>query len=65
MFRFVVFIPAQQWSLRQFLLIAPHLVFLQVCSDDVLTKEEQIGLLFKAKRKCEDNIKVKQKIPGE
>lgn len=28
-----------------------------VCADDVLTKEEQIGLLFKAKRKCEGNIR--------
>ncbi|XP_072297849.1 parathyroid hormone/parathyroid hormone-related peptide receptor [Eucyclogobius newberryi] len=27
-----------------------------VHADDVLTKEEQIGLLFKAKRKCEENI---------
>lgn len=45
----------------------PHVVclFLQVCADDVLTKEEQIGLLFRAKRKCEGNIKTKHKIPGE
>uniref|UniRef100_A0A8C6U348 Parathyroid hormone/parathyroid hormone-related peptide receptor n=1 Tax=Neogobius melanostomus TaxID=47308 RepID=A0A8C6U348_9GOBI len=28
-----------------------------VYGDDVLTKEEQIGLLFKAKRKCEGNIR--------
>lgn len=41
------------------------LIFLQVYADDVLTKEEQIGLLFRAKRKCEGNIKSKHKIPGE
>lgn len=40
-------------------------VFLQVFADDVLTKEEQLGLLFKAKRKCEGNIKSKPKIHGE
>ncbi|CAF98426.1 unnamed protein product [Tetraodon nigroviridis] len=34
-----------------------------VCADDVLTKEEQIGLLFRAKRKCEDIIKVKHRVP--
>ncbi|XP_069013712.1 parathyroid hormone/parathyroid hormone-related peptide receptor [Embiotoca jacksoni] len=34
-----------------------------VYADDVLTKEEQIGLLFTAKRKCEGNIKGKHKVP--
>ncbi|TWW73785.1 hypothetical protein D4764_15G0011810 [Takifugu flavidus] len=34
-----------------------------VCADDVLTKEEQIGLLFRAKRTCEGNIKAKHKLP--
>ena len=42
-----------------------HCPVLQVYADDVLTKEEQIGLLFKAKQMCEDNIKSKTKIPGE
>uniref|UniRef100_A0A8D0D6H5 Parathyroid hormone/parathyroid hormone-related peptide receptor n=1 Tax=Sander lucioperca TaxID=283035 RepID=A0A8D0D6H5_SANLU len=32
-------------------------------ADDVLTKDEQIGLLVRAKRKCEGNIKSKQKVP--
>lgn len=40
-------------------------LFLQVCADDVLTKEEQIGLLFRARQKCEGNIKAKNRIPGE
>ncbi|TNN67558.1 Parathyroid hormone/parathyroid hormone-related peptide receptor [Liparis tanakae] len=31
-------------------------------ADDVLTKDEQIGLLFRAKRKCEGNIKAKHQI---
>ncbi|KAM8839296.1 parathyroid hormone/parathyroid hormone-related peptide receptor isoform 2-T3 [Synchiropus picturatus] len=42
------------------------LVFSTLClvrADDVLTKEEQIGLLFKAKRKCEAYIKSKHKFP--
>ncbi|XP_018603155.1 parathyroid hormone/parathyroid hormone-related peptide receptor [Scleropages formosus] len=34
-----------------------------VDADDVLTKEEQIYLLFNAKRKCERAIKSKHKIP--
>lgn len=38
---------------------------LQVHADDVLTKDEQIGLLFRAKRKCEGNIRSKHKVPGE
>lgn len=38
---------------------------LQVYADDVLTKEEQIGLLFRAKQKCESIIEAKQKIHGE
>lgn len=38
---------------------------MQVYADDVLTKEEQIGLLFKAKRKCEGHIKSKLNISGE
>lgn len=37
----------------------------QVDADDVLTKEEQINLLFNAKRKCERTIKSKHKTPGE
>ena len=37
----------------------------QVYADDVLTKDEQIGLLLKAKRKCEGNIISKQIFPGE
>lgn len=40
-------------------------LFLQVCADDVLTKEEQIGLLFRAKRKCDGNIEAKHKVPGK
>lgn len=40
-------------------------LFLQVYADDVLTKEEQIGLLFRAKQKCESIIKAKHKIHGE
>lgn len=39
--------------------------FMQVEADDVLTKEEQIGLLFKAKRKCEVAISNKHKPGGE
>lgn len=39
--------------------------FFQVYGDDVLTKEEQIDLLFRAKRKCEGIIKAKHRIPGE
>lgn len=38
---------------------------MQVEADDVLTKEEQIGLLFKAKRKCEVAISNKHKPGGE
>uniref|UniRef100_A0A8P4KRF4 Parathyroid hormone 1 receptor n=1 Tax=Dicentrarchus labrax TaxID=13489 RepID=A0A8P4KRF4_DICLA len=45
------------------LLTPCHFLFLQVHADDVLTKEEQIGLLFRAKRKCEGNIKSKHRIP--
>lgn len=40
-------------------------LFLQVYADDVLTKEEQIGLLFRAKQKCESIITAKHKIHGE
>ncbi|XP_056453152.1 parathyroid hormone/parathyroid hormone-related peptide receptor-like [Gadus chalcogrammus] len=36
---------------------------MQVYADDVLTKDEQIGLLFKAKRMCEGNIISKQIFP--
>ncbi|XP_075953365.1 parathyroid hormone/parathyroid hormone-related peptide receptor [Anarhichas minor] len=36
---------------------------LQAYGDDVLTKDEQIGLLFRARRKCEGNIKSKHKVP--
>uniref|UniRef100_A0AAR2JLU1 Parathyroid hormone/parathyroid hormone-related peptide receptor n=1 Tax=Pygocentrus nattereri TaxID=42514 RepID=A0AAR2JLU1_PYGNA len=36
---------------------------LQVEADDVLTKEEQIYVLFNAKRKCERAIKSKPRIP--
>lgn len=43
----------------------PSPFFLQVYADDVLTKEEQIGLLFRAKQKCESIIKAKHKIHGE
>lgn len=42
-----------------------HSLFLQVLADDVLTKEEQIGLLFIAKQKCENIIKAKHNIHGE
>lgn len=42
-----------------------NVLFLQVYTDDVLTKEEQISLLFTAKQKCEGIIKAKHKIPGE
>lgn len=38
---------------------------LQVCADDVLTKEEQISLLFRAKQKCEGIIEAKHKVPGK
>ncbi|KAL7880937.1 hypothetical protein SRHO_G00031910 [Serrasalmus rhombeus] len=38
---------------------------LQVEADDVLTKEEQIYLLFNAKRKCERAIKSRHRIPGK
>ncbi|XP_028986571.1 parathyroid hormone/parathyroid hormone-related peptide receptor [Betta splendens] len=34
-----------------------------VFADDVLTKDEQIGLLLKARRKCEGNIKSGTRIP--
>lgn len=40
-------------------------VSVQVDADDVLTKEEQIYLLFNAKRKCERVIKSKHKITGK
>lgn len=40
-----------------FLLISLLSAVCLVYADDVLTKEEQIGLLFKAKRKCEGYIK--------
>lgn len=40
-------------------------VSVQVDADDVLTKEEQIYLLFNAKRKCERAIKSKHKITGK
>lgn len=46
-----------------FLLISLLGTFCLVCADDVLTKEEQIGLLFRAKRKCEGIIKAKHKVP--
>ncbi|KAM4727704.1 parathyroid hormone/parathyroid hormone-related peptide receptor isoform 2-T2 [Anableps anableps] len=46
-----------------FLLISLLSSLCLVYADDVLTKEEQIGLLFIAKRKCEDNIKSRGKIP--
>ncbi|KAI4896934.1 hypothetical protein NFI96_003078 [Prochilodus magdalenae] len=36
---------------------------LKVEADDVLTKEEQIYLLFNAKRKCERAIKSRHKVP--
>lgn len=42
-----------------------HSLGLQVFADDVLTKEEQIGLLFRAKQKCENIIKAKHNIHGE
>lgn len=42
-----------------------YFLFLQVFADDVLTKEEQIGLLFRAKQKCENIIEAKHNIPGE
>lgn len=48
-----------------FYLIHSFCFALQVCADDVLTKEEQIGLLFRAKRKCEGIIKAKHKVPGK
>lgn len=57
------------WHITAMLSVIIHSVvivlFLQVYADDVLTKEEQIGLLFRAKRKCEGNIKSKHKVPGE
>lgn len=56
---------ASDTFLQYFAIITHHFLFLQVYADDVLTKEEQIGLLFRAKRKCEGIIKAKHKIPGE
>lgn len=37
----------------------------QVDADDVLTKKEQMSLIFKAKEKCEQTIKYKHNTPGE
>ncbi|MEQ2303467.1 hypothetical protein AMECASPLE_017261, partial [Ameca splendens] len=34
-----------------------------VNADDVLTTDEQIGLLLIAKRKCEESIKLRRKVP--
>ncbi|XP_029561127.1 parathyroid hormone/parathyroid hormone-related peptide receptor [Salmo trutta] len=45
-----------------FSLVLSHVCLVE--ADDVLTKEEQIGLLFKAKRKCEVAISNKHK-PGD
>lgn len=42
-----------------------HSLPLQVFADDVLTKEEQIGLLFRAKQKCENIIEAKHNIHGK
>lgn len=47
------------------LIVLVLFIYLQIYADDVLTKEEQIGLLFMAKQKCERNIKSKAKIPGK
>lgn len=53
-------------TVPQLFTILSHLiVFFQVYGDDVLTKEEQIDLLFRAKRKCEGIIKAKHRIPGK
>lgn len=58
--------PSHVYDAAFFLQKIPSFFFiLQVCADDVLTKEEQIGLLFRAKRTCEGNIKAKHKVPGE
>ncbi|XP_014836409.1 PREDICTED: parathyroid hormone/parathyroid hormone-related peptide receptor isoform X1 [Poecilia mexicana] len=46
-----------------FLLISLLSSLCLVYADDVLTKEEQIDLLVEAKKKCEDNIKSRGKIP--
>ncbi|KAK2822540.1 hypothetical protein Q5P01_022605 [Channa striata] len=46
-----------------FLLISLLSSLCLVFGDDVLTIEEQIGLLFKAKRKCEGTIMSKPRIP--
>ncbi|XP_026231146.1 parathyroid hormone/parathyroid hormone-related peptide receptor [Anabas testudineus] len=46
-----------------FLLISLLSSLCLVFADDVLTKEEQIGLLLKARWKCEGNIKSRPKIP--
>lgn len=51
--------------LQRVTIITHPSLFLQGYADDVLTKEEQIGLLFRAKQKCESIIKAKHKIHGE
>ncbi|XP_030606861.1 parathyroid hormone/parathyroid hormone-related peptide receptor [Archocentrus centrarchus] len=45
-----------------FLLISLLSGLCLVYADDVVTREEQIELLFKAKQKCEDDIKAKHRI---
>ncbi len=52
---------------NQFWIILNYIfcVSVQVDADDVLTKDEQINILFNAKRKCERAIKSKHKITGK
>ncbi|TKS79713.1 Parathyroid hormone/parathyroid hormone-related peptide receptor PTH/PTHrP type I receptor [Collichthys lucidus] len=50
-------------NLLDFLLISLLSSLCLVSADDVLTKEEQIGLLFRAKRHCEGNITRRHNIP--
>ncbi|KAL3055316.1 hypothetical protein OYC64_018077 [Pagothenia borchgrevinki] len=46
-----------------FLLISLLSTLCLAYADDVLTRDEQIGLLFRAKQKCEENNKSTQKVP--